>query len=64
MVAEDDVLKDANGGSVRSGYWLVYISKERFHQISQMPINKFDSIDIEMTMSSHPYAKLANENIK
>ena len=29
IVAEEDVMSDANGGSVRSAYWLAYVSQEK-----------------------------------
>ena len=32
LVEEADVFADANGGSVRSAYWLVYINHDRLRE--------------------------------
>ena len=64
IVAEEDVMSDANGGSVRSAYWLAYVSQEKISQLQNLDINAFDSFDVEANMVRHPYASLAKDNIK
>ena len=39
VVPEEDVFSDANGGSVRSAYWLVYVNHNRLSVKLESEIN-------------------------
>ena len=64
IVAEEDVMEDANGGSARSAYWLVYTNYNRLQGDILKPINKYESSETEQNINTHPYARLVSEEVK
>ena len=63
IVPEEDVFSDANGGSARAAYWVVYINSEKFADNMKLKINSFDSSNDQTNLENHPYAKMIEESI-
>lgn len=55
-VEEGQVFGDANGGSVRSAYYLVYISQAELRIQLRADFNLYDSETEERNFREHPYA--------